>query len=77
MAERGHPLRFNRAFLDAMFSSRTALTGGVVKRDVLDVAREIGEQGLRDEVRRRGFQLIRTQHQYVVVCNDAKISRLV
>ncbi|MEM6729139.1 MAG: N-(5'-phosphoribosyl)anthranilate isomerase [Pseudomonadota bacterium] len=77
MALRGDPTFFNAAFLDAIFGSRTAQTGGVVKRSALDVQREVGEHKLVEAVRRRGFQLHRTEHHYVITCNGAPIQKLV
>ncbi|MEO0484300.1 MAG: N-(5'-phosphoribosyl)anthranilate isomerase [Pseudomonadota bacterium] len=77
MTYRGDPGWHNRAFLEAIFDSRTAHTGGVVKRSVKDVEREIGEHVLVSEVRKRGFQMHRMAHHYVITCNDHPIAKLV
>ncbi len=53
-----------------MFSSKSALDGGVVRRKVRDVDRIVGCQTFEAEVRRRGFRAVRNGVDYVVFCNN-------
>ena len=53
-----------------IFSARVA-DGGVVRRRATWVQREIGEDRLAHEVRRRGFHMVRSGDQYVIFCNAA------
>lgn len=47
--------------------------GGVVRRMVKDVEREIGRDALIREVRRRGFHLVECGDQFIIICNPAKL----
>ena len=55
-------------WIDQIFSARAATTGGVIRRNVDWVEREIGRDRFYLEVRRRGFHLMRTGNQYVILC---------
>ncbi|MEM9796957.1 MAG: N-(5'-phosphoribosyl)anthranilate isomerase [Pseudomonadota bacterium] len=52
-----------------IFSSKAATQGGVVRRNAGWVAREVGEARLAAEVRRRGFHMVRSGNQYVILCH--------
>lgn len=58
-----------RDWLEQVFKSRTVETGGVIRRQIVDVDREIGEAVLIAEVRRRNFRLLRTRAHFVIVCD--------
>jgi hypothetical protein len=60
-------------WLDAMFTAKAVDRGGVLRRNVDWVQAEVGEDRLRQEVMRRGFRLLRSGPQYIVVCNTAPI----
>jgi hypothetical protein len=51
-----------------IFSAQAA-KGGVVRRSIAWVDREVGRDRFVDEVRRRGFHLLQTANQFIVVCN--------
>jgi hypothetical protein len=53
-----------------IFSARTAEQGGVVRRKVSWVCREVGVDRLADEVRARGFHMVRSGDQFVIFCNS-------
>lgn len=59
----------NRQWAVAIFSARAAREGGVVRRAVRDVEREIGREAFIAAVRDRGFHLIECGGQFVVICN--------
>ncbi|MCU0903306.1 MAG: N-(5'-phosphoribosyl)anthranilate isomerase [Tabrizicola sp.] len=51
-----------------IFSAQAA-KGGVVRRSIAWVDREVGRDRFVEEVRRRGFHLLQTSNQFIVVCN--------
>lgn len=67
------PPQVNHDWLDQIFASKQAATGGVVRRARRDVEREIGRDRLELEVRRRGFHLLATRTHYIIVCNRGPI----
>lgn len=67
----GRPLGTD--WLDQMFRSRAAAEGGVVRRRVRDVEREIGRAALELEVRKRGFHMVESGEHIVVFCNPAPL----
>ncbi|MEY4985017.1 MAG: hypothetical protein RIR62_3283 [Pseudomonadota bacterium] len=56
-------------WIDEIFAAKTAMKGGVVRRNVDWVRREVGEERFFLEVRRRGFHLMRAGNQYLVICS--------
>ena len=59
-----------------IFSAKASLRGGVIRRDVAWVEREIGHDRFCHEVRRRGFHLLRAGRQYVIVCSPDPVQVL-
>lgn len=53
-----------------VFAAQSVERGAVIRRKVAWVEREIGRQRFELEVRRRGFHLIETGGQFVVICNS-------
>lgn len=64
-------------WLEQVFQCRAAETGGVIRRQAIDVEREVGETVFVAAVMRRGFRLIRTRHHFVVVCDRGPIEIIV
>lgn len=60
-------------WLDQIFRARAATEGGVLRRKVLDVEREIGRDRLELEVRRRGFHMIECDQHFVIICHSAPL----
>ncbi len=58
-------------WLDQIFRAKSARTGGVVRRKIVDVEREVGRDALELEVRRRGFHMIECDRDYVILCSSA------
>ena len=56
-----------------MFAAKAVASGGVIRRSVATVEREIGRERLVEEVERRGFHLIECGGQLVVICNGGRI----
>lgn len=63
-------------WVDEVFSAKAAARGGVVRRAVHDVEREIGRASFINEVQRRGYHLVECGGQFVVFCNSGQIKIL-
>ncbi len=61
------------AWLAEMFAAKAASTGGVIRRNRHWVDNEIGRDRFMAEVRARGFHLLETGHQFIVVCHPGNI----
>lgn len=59
-----------------IFAAKAVQSGGVIRRKTDWIVREIGRERFEDEVRRRGFHLIETGPQLVVVCHAGPIRLL-
>lgn len=62
-----------QAWLDDVFAAKAVGKGGIVRRAVRDVEREIGREILVHEVRKRGFHLIECGGQFIVICNPGQM----
>jgi len=60
-------------WLSQVFQCQAARNGGIIRRQVVDVEREVGVHAFVTEVSRRRFRLVRTHHHFVVICNDGPI----
>jgi hypothetical protein len=69
-----HPAHAD-VWIDRIFAAKAA-EGQVVRRNMDWVAREIGVARFMDEVRARGFHLIQTADQFVIVCHQGEIRLL-
>ncbi|MEL6839117.1 MAG: hypothetical protein AAFP85_07475 [Pseudomonadota bacterium] len=58
----------NPAFFHQLFGAKTAQKGGIVRRAVRDVEREVGRAAMIAEVERRGFHLLECADQFIVIC---------
>ncbi len=52
-----------------MFEAKAAARGGVVRRSVDSVEREVGRSAFLTEVERRGFHCVECGGQFIVICN--------
>ncbi|MBD3763949.1 MAG: N-(5'-phosphoribosyl)anthranilate isomerase [Rhodobacterales bacterium] len=52
-----------------IFSARAVTRGGVIRRDLRWIDREVGRDRFLAEVRARGFRLVETGGQWIVICN--------
>ena len=57
------------AWLEKLFSVKSAEEGGVVRRSVRSVERDIGREVLAEAARARGFHLVECGGQFIVICN--------
>lgn len=60
-------------WLNQMFAAKAAQRGGVVRRSFAWVDREVGRARFLSAVRSRGYRVIETADQYVVICHDGPI----
>ena len=63
-------------WIDQIFSTKAARRGAVVRRSVAWVEREVGRDQFIAEIRRRGYHLIRTSDQFIVICHNGPIDIL-
>lgn len=63
------PASPNAPWVRALFSAKAVARGGIVRRSVSSVEREIGRAVFEAEVRRRNFHLLEIGDQYIVICN--------
>lgn len=56
-----------------VLSAKAVATGGVVRRSIRDVEREVGRALFVQEVRRRGFHLVECGGQFIVICNQGQV----
>lgn len=61
-------------WLDQVFQCQAARNGGVIRRQIVDVEREVGVRSFIAEVHRRGFRLIRTSQHFIIICNTDPIT---
>lgn len=71
MARRAIPAP--NVWINQIFSAQAVRNGGVVRRSVNDVKQFASFGRLKRQVLRRGFHLIRTGDQYVVLCHKGDI----
>ncbi len=57
------------AWLVSLFEAKAVQKGGIVRRAIHDVEREVGRQALVAEVNRRGFHMVECGGQFIVICN--------
>ena len=61
-------------WLDQIFTTKSAQTGGLVRRKIVDVNREISQEALELEVRRRGYHMLRCGGHFVILCKSDPIT---
>jgi hypothetical protein len=59
-----------------IFQTQAARKGSVVRRSVMWVEREAGRSAFEAEVSRRGYHLIQTADQYIIICHNGPIRLL-
>ncbi|PJF10761.1 N-(5'-phosphoribosyl)anthranilate isomerase [Pseudorhodobacter sp. MZDSW-24AT] len=72
-----HVIRQSNAdyWINQVFAARQA-RGGVLRRAVVWVEREIGQERFVQEVRMRGFHLLRAGDQFIVICASRPVQIL-
>lgn len=67
----------NAQWREQIFGAKAAGLGGIVRRSVKDVEREIGRDRLIEDVRLRSFHLIECGGQFIIICNAGQMRVLV
>ncbi|MCL4188807.1 MAG: hypothetical protein KJZ85_14465 [Rhodobacteraceae bacterium] len=62
------------AWLAAVFAAGAVGRGGIVRRAVRHVEREVGRPAFEAAVRARGFHLVECGGQFVVICNTGRMT---
>lgn len=63
----------NPSWCDSIFAAQAALKGGIVRRAVRDVEREIGRAALEQEVLRRRFHMLECNGQFIIICSPGQL----
>lgn len=63
-------------WIEAIFKAKIAKRGGIVRRSRASVLKNASVRELRIAVKRRGFHLIRSGGQYVIICSGGEIKVL-
>ena len=66
------PALRGRAWVSQIFNAQAARNGGVVRRKISSVIRFASEPELIAEVQRRGFHMVVSGDQYVILCNTGR-----
>lgn len=66
-------LRADR-WLQQLFQSRAAATGGVIRRKRDDIERLVGWGRFTRELERRGFRAIENAGQVIIFCNQERVT---
>ncbi len=61
------------AWIDLVFQAKAVKKGGIVRRAVKDIEREVGRDAFVAEVRRRKFHLVECGGQFIVICNPGHL----
>lgn len=62
----------NPSWFAAVFNAKACKNGGILRRAIRDVHREVGREIFIAEVQNRGWHLIETGGQYIVLCNQGE-----
>lgn len=63
-------------WIQQLFGTKAARKGAVVRRSTAWVHREVGRDVFEAEVRRRGYHLLQTADQYVIICHSGSVRML-
>ncbi len=61
------------AWIEQIFGAEQAQNGGIVRRSIESVLQNSSEAELVEAVRFRGFKLIRTGGQFVILCHHGYV----
>jgi hypothetical protein len=61
------------SWINLVFKADAAGKGGVVRRNVTWVEREVGRHRLIIEVKRRGYHMVESGGQFVIFCNSGAV----
>ncbi|WP_299303191.1 N-(5'-phosphoribosyl)anthranilate isomerase [uncultured Litoreibacter sp.] len=59
-------------WIDHLFSAKATRSGGIVRRAVCDVEREVGRERFFVEVQSRGFHVMEWGDQFIILCSKSR-----
>lgn len=65
--------RYKARWVNQIFDAKSARKGGVMRRAVRDVEREIGCDVLFHEVKRRSFHVLECGDQFIILCSANRL----
>ena len=65
------------AWIDQIFEAEQAANGNVVRRSVDDVSKYASEEELIEEVKKRGYHLVKCADQFLIICNGGNIKIII
>ncbi len=66
------PALRGQAWVRQIFNAQAARNGGVVRRKISSVRRFASDAELENEVKIRGFHMVVSGDQYVILCNTGQ-----
>ncbi|MES2847109.1 MAG: N-(5'-phosphoribosyl)anthranilate isomerase [Pseudomonadota bacterium] len=60
-------------WIDQILAAKAVARGGVIWRNIAWVDADVGRDRFVSEVRKRGYHLVQTGQQFVVICNTGPI----
>ena len=63
-------------WIGQIFAAKSVRKGAVIRRSVRWIDREVGRARFFEEVHKRGFHLVQTGDQFVVICHNGTINLL-
>jgi len=60
-------------WMQQIFEAKSARTGGVVRRKMRDIERNVGKPRFEAELIRRGYHAVQNGDQVVIFCNNQNI----
>ncbi len=70
------PALKGQAWVTQIFDAQAVRNGGVVRRKISSVGRFASEALLKAEVQQRGFHMVVSGDQYVILCNTGRFDLL-
>lgn len=60
-------------WISQIFTSKIAQRGGHVRRKILSIEKYASKVELLAEVKKRGFHIVETGDQWIIICNKGRI----
>ena len=64
-------------WLNQVFAAQAVKKGGIVRRKLEDVERQVGREVLLKEVFRRGYHAVICGGQFIIICNPGRLQVLI
>ena len=64
---------FNPGWCEQVFEAKAVAKGGIVRRQIVDVERQVGRAYVYHQLEKRGFHLVECGTQFIVICNGSAL----